>query len=135
MTIEGPPQAKTGDSVNVSLSMSADQPVASASSIVSFDATKLQFVGVTEGDFLKQGGAPTSFSSRVNPGQVQLSDSVQGGLGAASTETYAGSSFRALAPVSQTSVKITPGSVVGLTGTPITPAPPSAYTFSIIATP
>ncbi|MFM0739231.1 secretin N-terminal domain-containing protein [Paraburkholderia xenovorans] len=135
MTIEGPPQVKTGDSVTVSLSMSADQPVASASSIVGFDATKLQFVGVTEGDFLKQGGAPTSFSSRVSTGQVQLSDSVQGGLGAASTGTYAVLTFRALAPVSQTAIKITPGSVVGLTGTPITLTPPSAYTFTIIATP
>ncbi|MFP3555507.1 cohesin domain-containing protein [Paraburkholderia sp. SIMBA_049] len=135
MTIEGPPQAKTGDSVTVSLSMSADQPVASASSIVGFDATKLQFVGVTEGDFLKEGGAPTSFSSRVSPGQVQLSNSVQGGMGAASRGTYAVLTFRALAAVSQTSVKITPGSVVGLTGTPITLAPPSAYTFTIIATP
>jgi len=135
MTIQGPPQVKTGDSVSVSLSMSADQPVASASSIVTFDATKLQFVGVTEGDFLKQGGAPTSFSSRVSAGQVQLSDSVQGGLGAASTGTFAVLSFRALAAVSQTSVKVTPGSVVGLTGTPITLATPSAYTFSIIATP
>ncbi|MFT0174479.1 secretin N-terminal domain-containing protein [Paraburkholderia mimosarum] len=135
MTIEGPPQAKTGDSVTVSLSMSADQPVASASSIVSFDATKLQFMGVTEGDFLKQGGAPTSFSSRVSPGQVQLADSVQGGLGAASTGTYAVLTFRALVPASPTSVKVTPGSVVGLTGAPITLAPPSAYTFSIVATP
>jgi general secretion pathway protein D len=135
MTVEGPPQVKTGDSVSVSLSMSADQPVASASSIVGFDATKLQFVGVTEGDFLKQGGAPTSFSSRVSAGQVQLSDSVQGGLGAASTGTYAVLNFRALAPVSQTSVKITPGSVVGLTGGPITLATPSAYTLSVIATP
>ena len=133
MTIEGPPQVKTADPVTVS--MSADQPVASASSIVSFDATKLQFVGMTEGDFLKQGGAPTSFASRVNAGQVQLSDSVQGGLGAASTGTYAVLSFRALAPVSQTSIKVTPGSVVGLTGTPITLATPSAYTLGIIATP
>ena len=113
MTVEGPPQVKAGDSVTVSLSMSADQPVASASSTVSFDTTKLQFIGVTEGDFMKQGGAPTSFSSRIGTGQVQLSNSVQGGMGAASTGTYAVLSFKALAPASQTSVKIAPGSVVG----------------------
>jgi general secretion pathway protein D len=135
MTIDGPPQVKTGDSVTVSLSMSADQPVASASSIVGFDATKLQFVGVTEGDFLKQGGAPTSFSSRVSPGQVQLADSVQGGMGGAATGTYAVLSFKALAPASQTSIKIAPGSVVGLTGAPITFAPPSAFTLGINPTP
>jgi general secretion pathway protein D len=135
MTIDGPPQVKTGDTVTVSLSMSADQPVASASSLVGFDATRLQFVGVTEGDFLKQGGAPTSFSSRVSPGQVQLADSVQGGLGAASTGTYAVLSFKALAPASPTSIKVTPGAVVGLTGAPITLATPSAYTLGIVATP
>lgn len=135
MTVEGPPQVKAGDSVTVSLSMSADQPVASASSTVSFDTTKLQFIGVTEGDFMKQGGAPTSFSSRIGAGQVQLSDSVQGGMGAVSTGTYAVLGFKALAPASQTSIKIAPGSVVGLTGAPITFAPPSAYTLGIVATP
>jgi len=135
MTVEGPPQVKAGDSVTVSLSMSADQPVASASSTVSFDTTKLQFIGVTEGDFMKQGGAPTSFSSRIGAGQVQLSNSVQGGMGAASTGTYAVLGFKALAPASQTSVKIVPGSVVGLTGAPITFTPPSAYTLGIVATP
>ncbi|WP_186152197.1 cohesin domain-containing protein [Burkholderia gladioli] len=135
MTVDGPPQVKTGDSVTVSLTLSADQPVASAASTVSFDATKLQFVGVTEGDFLKQGGAPTSFSSRVSPGQVQLSDGVQGGMGGASTGTYAVLTFKALAPAAQTTVKIQPGAVVSLTGTQITVPPPSAYTLGINATP
>ncbi|WP_116136991.1 secretin N-terminal domain-containing protein [Trinickia diaoshuihuensis] len=135
MTVGGPPQVKTGDSVTVSLTMSADQPVASAASTVSFDATKLQFVGVTEGDFLKQGGAPTQFSSRVSAGQVQLSDGVQGGMGGASTGTYAVLTFKALAPAAQTSVKIQPGAVVSLTGAPITVSPPSAYTLGINAVP
>ncbi|WP_414450587.1 secretin N-terminal domain-containing protein [Burkholderia sp. 22PA0099] len=131
MTVDGPPLVKTGDSVTVSLTLSADQPVASASTTVGFDAAKLQFVGVSEGDFMKQGGTPTTFSSRVGTGQVQLSDAVQGGLGAASTGTYAVLTFKALAPVSQTSIKVQPGAFVGLTGGPITLATPSAYTLGI----
>ncbi|MBN3728305.1 cohesin domain-containing protein, partial [Burkholderia sp. Ac-20379] len=131
MTVDGPPLVKTGDSVTVSLTLSADQPVASASSTVSFDATKLQFVGVSEGDFMKQGGTPTTFSSRVGAGQVQLSDAVQGGMGAAATGTYAVLTFKALAPASQTAIKVQPGAFVGLTGGPITLATPSAYTLGI----
>ncbi|HTJ93524.1 MAG TPA: cohesin domain-containing protein, partial [Pararobbsia sp.] len=136
MTIEGPPQVKVGDSVSVALTMQADQPVASVSSTLTYDPTKLQFVGATEGDFLKQGGAPTSFSSRVaQGGNLTLSDSVQGGSGAASSATFAVLSFKALAAASQTSIQVQPGSVVGVSGTPITLTPPSALTFGVTAAP
>lgn len=136
MTIEGPPQVKVGDSVSVALTMQADQPVASVSSTINYDSTKLQFVGATEGDFLKQGGAPTSFSNRVaQGGHLILSDSVQGGSGAASPATFAVLNFKAVAAASQTSIQVQPGSVVGVSGMPITLTPPSAYTFGVTATP
>jgi general secretion pathway protein D len=136
MTIQGPPQAKVGDSVTVALTMQADQPVSSVSSTITYDSTKLQFVGATEGDFLKQGGAPTSFSNRITQGgHVILSDSVQGGSGAASPATFAVLNFKALAAVSQTSIQVQPGSVVGVSGVPITLSPPSPYTFGVTGTP
>lgn len=136
MTIEGPPQVKVGDSVTIALAMQADQPISSISSNVSFDATKLQFVGVAEGDFLKQGGAPTSFSNRVlQGGKLVLSDSVAGTTGGASPGTLAVLSFKALAAASQTSVQVQPGSVIGVSGVPITMATPSAYTFGVVGSP
>jgi general secretion pathway protein D len=135
MAVQGPPQVKVGDSVSVALTMQADQPVTSVSSNVSFDSTKLQFIGVTEGDFLKQGGSPTSFSNRLaQGGHLVLSDSVQGGSGASSPGTFAVLSFKALAATSQTSVQIQPGSIIGVSGTPITMTPPSAYTFGVVGT-
>lgn len=132
MSIQGPPQVKTGDSVTVALLMQADQPVTSASATVSYDVSKLQFTGATEGDFLKQGGAPTSFSNRVaQGGQLILADSAPGGSGGYAQATFAVLSFKALAPAAQTSIQVQPGSVLGAGGMSVTMPPPSAYTLSV----
>jgi general secretion pathway protein D len=134
MTIQGPPQVKVGDTVTVALLMQSDLPVASVTSTLSYDSTKLQFAGVTEGDFLKQGGAPTSFSSRVGAGgQLILVDSTAGGGGASTAGTFAVLTFRALAPASQTAIQLQPGNVTGAGGVPVTMAPSSPYDFSVIA--
>ncbi|OUL84197.1 secretion protein [Paraburkholderia hospita] len=132
MSIQGPPQVKTGDSVTVALLMQADQPVTSASATVSYDVSKLQFTGVTEGDFLKQGGAQTSFSNRVaQGGQLILADSSPGGTGGSAQATFAVLSFKALAPAAQTSIQVQPGSVLGAGGQTVTMPPPSAYNLSV----
>jgi general secretion pathway protein D len=47
--------------------MQSEQPITSVPIAVGFDTRVLQVVGVAEGDFLKQGGAQTRFSSRVDP--------------------------------------------------------------------
>jgi general secretion pathway protein D len=132
MSIQGPPQVKVGDSVTMALLMQADQPVASVSATVNYDSTKLQFTGVVEGDFLKQGGAPTSFSNRLGQnGQLILADSVPGGTGASAQATFAVLNFRALAPAAQTSIQVQPGSVVGAGGAQVTMLPPSAYSLGV----
>ena len=132
MSIQGPPQVKTGDSVTVALLMQADQPVTSASATVSYDVSKLQFTGVTEGDFLKQGGAQTSFSNRVaQGGQLILADSSPGGTGGSAQATFAVLSFKALAPAAQTSIQVQPGSVLGVSGQSVTMPPPAAYSLSV----
>jgi general secretion pathway protein D len=135
MSIQGPPQVKVGDSVTVALMMQADQPVTSVSTTVSYDSTKLQFAGASEGDFLKQGGGATSFSNRLGQGQLILADSAPGGTGGTGQGTFAVLTFRALAASSQTSIQAQPGSLIGVNGAPVTMAPPSAYTFGVIGTP
>ena len=135
MSIQGPTQVKVGDSVSVALLMQGDQPVTSVSTTVSFDSTKLQFIGASEGDFLKQGSASTSFSSRLGQsGQLILSDSSSGGTGASGQGTFAVLNFRALAAASQTSIQAQPGSVTGVSGVPVTMTAPSAYTLGVAAT-
>jgi general secretion pathway protein D len=133
MSLQGPQQAKVGDTVTVTLTMQSDQPVTAVPATVTFDNTKLQFTGVTEGDFMKQGGAATSFSSRVNNGQLTMADSVSGGTGAATQGTYAVLSFRALAPVSQTAIQVQPGALIGVGGIPVTAVPASPYDLAVIA--
>ena len=132
MTIQGPSQVKVGDSVTVALNMQADQPLTSASTTLSYDTTKLQFTGVTEGDFMKQGGAATSFSDRVvQGGQLILADSIVGGTGASEPGTFAVLTFKALAAASQTSIQAQPGTIIGASGQQFTMTPPQAYSFGV----
>jgi general secretion pathway protein D len=132
MTIQGPSQVKVGDSVTVALTMQADQPLTSASTTLSYDTTKLQFTGVTEGDFMKQGGDTTSFSDRVvQGGQLILADSVVGGTGASAQGTFAVLTFKALAAVSQTSIQAQPGTIIGASGQQFTMTPPQAYSLGV----
>lgn len=132
MTIDGPAQVKVGDTVSVTVLMQSDQPVTIVPANVTYDSTKLQFTGATEGDFLKQGGAPTSFSSRAGQsGQISLSDSVSNGGGGFAPATYAVLTFRALATASQTTVQVQPGLMLGATGLPVTTVPASPYTLTV----
>jgi general secretion pathway protein D len=135
MTVQGPSQVKVGDSVTVALTMQADQPLTSASTTLSYDTTKLQFTGATEGDFMKQGGATTSFSDRVvQGGQLILADSVAGGTGASSQGTFAILTFKALAAASQTSIQAQPGTIIGVSGQQFTMTPPLAYSLGVATT-
>ncbi len=135
MTIQGPSQVKVGDSVTVALTMQADQPLTSASTTLSYDTTKLQFTGATEGDFMKEGGASTSFSNRViQGGQLILADSVAGGTGASAQGTFAVLTFKALAPVSQTSIQVQPGTIIGVSGQQFSMTPPQPYSFGVAST-
>ncbi len=134
MTLQGPTQVKVGDAITVALLMQSDQPVTSVPATVNFDSTKLQFTGVSEGDFMKQGGAPTSFSSRVGQnGQLTIADSVTSGSGASAPATFAVLSFRALTATSQTAVQVQAGTMVGIGGVPITMVPPTPYNLTVIS--
>jgi general secretion pathway protein D len=134
MSVQGPQQVKVGDSVTVTVMMQADQPVTIVPANVTFDSATLQFTGATEGDFLKQGGAPTSFTSRAGQsGQVSLSDSTSGGTGGTASATFAVLTFRAIAAASQTSIQVQPGpgAMLGLTGLPVTAVPPTPLTLTV----
>ncbi|WP_295483628.1 secretin N-terminal domain-containing protein [Accumulibacter sp.] len=96
---QGPTQLKTGDSFALQLVMQADRPVVSLPLAVGFDPRVLQVADVSEGAFLGQGGAPTSFSYRVDPGgQVLMTATRSGTGGATAADVVATLNFRALAP-------------------------------------
>jgi general secretion pathway protein D len=70
---QGPTLLKTGETAALQLVMQADRPVVSVPLAIGFDPRLLQVADVSEGGFLRQGGAATTFSYRVDPGgQVLL---------------------------------------------------------------
>jgi general secretion pathway protein D len=80
---QGPTALRVGDTFAVQLLMQADQPVVSIPMAIGFDPRVLQVVSITEGDFLKQNGAQTSFTSRVDPnGQILMTGTRAGESGA-----------------------------------------------------
>ncbi|HEX6362258.1 MAG TPA: cohesin domain-containing protein, partial [Albitalea sp.] len=66
LTWKGPTQVKAGDEVTLVLNARTGQPLAGAAVQVTFDPIALEFVRLTEGSFLKQGGASTAFNHRLD---------------------------------------------------------------------
>lgn len=98
---QGPEKVKVGDVFAVQLTMQSSQAMMSLPLAVGFDARSMQVVSVTEGDFLKQGGAQTNFSSRVDPsGQIVLTVTRSGDSGATGSGVVATVNLRATAAAS-----------------------------------
>jgi general secretion pathway protein D len=93
-----PTQLRVGDSFAVQLSLQSEQGIVSLPMSIGFDTRVIQIMSITEGDFLKQGGAPTSFTSRVDPtGQILITGTRVGDTGASNTGSVATLNLRVLA--------------------------------------
>ena len=92
---QGPSALRVGDTFAMQLQMQADQPIVSIPMAVGFDPRVIQVISVTEGAFLKQNGAQTSFTSRVDPnGQILITGTRAGDSGANTLGTFATINFR-----------------------------------------
>jgi general secretion pathway protein D len=95
---QGPAELRVGDSFAVQLTMQSDQPVVSLPMAVGFDPRVVQVMSITEGDFLKQGAAQTSFTSRVDAnGQILMTGTRAGDTGATNAGSIATLNLRILA--------------------------------------
>lgn len=129
---QSPSSVRAGDTFEVQLTMQSDQPVTSIPMTVSYDNKVLQIVHVAEGIFLKQGGAKTSFTTKVDPtGQIQLVSTRTGDGGATSAGSVATLVFRALAPADATGIQVRALSPAGLNGKPVTPVTPAPLTLQV----
>lgn len=129
---QGPAQSKVGEVFTLQLTMQSDQPVTSLPLAIGFDNHVLQVVGVTEGDFLKQGGAQTSFTSRVDPnGQVLISGTRSGEGGATASGVVTTINFRAIAPVDAARIQLVTVAPIGLAGRSVVATLPPAHTVRI----
>ncbi len=130
---QGPTDLKVGDTFAVQLMMQSDQPIVSLPMAVGFDARVLQVISVAEGDFLKQGGAQTSFTSRVDPtGQVLMTGTRAGDTGATASGAVATLNFRVVgASVSETRLQLLTISPVVLGGRSLTAALPLPHAIRV----
>lgn len=129
----GPKAAAVGSEFTVQLLMQSDQPIMSLPLTISFDAKALQVTGIAEGDFMRQGGAQTAFTYRIDPaGQVTASITrAPASGGAATLSGLLAVSFRALAATEAARVQLTGIAAIGLDGRAIATALPPAYAIRI----
>jgi general secretion pathway protein D len=115
---QGPTQLKTGDTFALQLIMQSDQPVVSVPMAVEFDPRLLQVTSVSEGDFMRQGGAHTSFASRVDPnGQILMTGTRAGDTGATAPGSVVTINFRVAAALSpETQIQLLTIAPIGLGG-------------------
>jgi general secretion pathway protein D len=128
---QGPAQARVGDTFALQLVMQADQPVVSVPLAIGFDPRLLQVANVSEGGFLRQGGAQTNFNFRVDPaGQVLMTATRAGSGGAIAADAIATIEWRALA-AGAARVELITIAPVGAGGATINAVAPAAYALTI----
>jgi general secretion pathway protein D len=105
---QGPAQVRSGETFAMELRMQSAQPVNNVPLTLGFDPQLVQVVGVAEGDFLRQGGATTSFGSRVDArGQVSITATRNADSGAAGAGVLATINLRAVGqPGSSTGIRL-----------------------------
>lgn len=129
---QGPTQLKSGDNFALQLLMQSDLPIVSLPMAVGFDPQVLQVTSVLEGDFLKQGGAPTSFTSRVDPnGHILMTATRSGESGATQLNSIATINFRAIATNPEARVQLLTIAPIGVNGTAINAPLPLPKTLAI----
>ena len=112
--------------------MQSDQPVTGLPMALAYDSKALQVVNVSEGEFLKEGGAKTSFNSRVEQGgRILLTSTRIGDGGATSLADVATITFKALGPAAATSVQMVSNTPIGVAGKSLVGAPAPPYKLQI----
>lgn len=64
---QGPSKVRSGEQFSAALRLTSQPAFSGQALMVGYDPQALQLVEIVEGDFMKQGGGQTSFSSRIDP--------------------------------------------------------------------
>jgi len=130
MRLQGPNEARKGDTLTVQLLMQSGDPVVSLPMSIGFDPKAIQVLSVTEGDFL-QGSGQSSFAHRIDPtGQVLMT--VTSPTGATGPGVVATMTLRLLdTSPPQTTVRVTAAAPVGLQGKGIDLASPGPLVIKV----
>lgn len=131
---DAPAAVRAGDTFVVSVLARGDLPVTALPVVLSFDPQVLQVVAVTEGGFLRQGGATTSFTSQIDPaGRISVTASRGGGTGAVNEAPAFTLSLKVLGrPASgQTTLQLVSAAPTGLQGRALAVQAPTALAVTV----
>jgi general secretion pathway protein D len=132
-TFQGPAQAAAGTSFDLVLSVLPDQPITSLPFSLGYDPKLIEVAAVTEGDFMRQGGASSNFITKIDTsaGRVFGTATRGSGDGASQTGTLLTLRVRALTANSSTTVQLIAASPIGVGGRAVTIQAPAPYQLQI----
>jgi len=132
-TFQAPAQAAAGSSFDLALNVLPDQPLTSIPFTLAYDPKLIEVTAVNEGDFMRQGSASSSFTTKVDAATGRVFGTVTRGSGdgASQTGTLLTLTVRALTPNVNATVRLLAVSAIGAGGRSVTVQPPAPYTLLI----
>ena len=110
----------------------SDTPVSDLPLTLTYDASALRHLATNEGEFMRQGGTPSQFTSRPEPaGQVAVGLSKPGSNGSSGSGVLVSFTFRALAPAAPTSLSLAGVSASAPGGGSLTVQVPPPFSLTI----
>lgn len=130
---QGPKQVKAGEQFQVALMLKANGGLRSLPFQVAYDPAALKVVDVVEGEFFKQDGGQSNFTSNVDVvgGKIFVGVVRPGSEGAAGEKGLATITFKALMPQPKAEVKLIAATPVGIGDKMPRPNMPDAYAVTI----
>jgi hypothetical protein len=119
---------RTGDTFEVTLKITSDQPLRALPLQLAFDARLLELVAVRPGSFL---GKDAKFNYRVSPGGSVFVGASAPGIAASDAEVVV-FTFKPIRPATETELKLSSLLLQGPVGKPISVDPVAAYRTAIV---
>ncbi len=132
-TFQGPDRAAVGSTLTFTLSVQPGQPITSLPFALGFDPKLLDVVAVTEGGFMRQNGASSNFTSRVDSsaGRVFATVTRAGTDGAADAGALIIVTARALSAAQNATIQLIAASPIGVAGSAVLSQPARPYVIAI----
>ncbi|MDE3012072.1 MAG: type II and III secretion system protein, partial [Pseudomonadota bacterium] len=129
-----PSLVRVGQEFSVVVLARTGQPVGSLPLALHYDPNAFALVKVSEGDFLKQGGAQTSFNQNVdaNAGRIAIDTSQTSGRGSGGTGTVTTVTLKAKVVVEKAEFSLLSASPTTPAGTALGLTSPAALSLRVV---
>lgn len=130
-SLNGPASVAVGDTFAITLGVQSSQPLVSIPFSIGFNPKVLEVVSVTEGDFAQQGGAKSTFTTRLESGRVIGTAARAGTDAKAGTGTVATITMRALTPAPNAPIQFVIATPMGAAGTSVAAQLPKPHALTV----